>query len=259
VKLGDVIPDCVPQFGVLDGKQDFDPPIQIARHEIRAAEEDLLVTTVAEVVDPRVLQKPADYRGHGDVLADARHSRPETADSTHLEIDLNAGLRGLVQRSDAGLVDKRVHLESDPARAVPLVTADLTLDSGDHGPPHAVRRDEDLAVLLFAGVAGKSIEEVGDVSRRLRIAGEIAEIAIDLGGHRIVVSGTEMHVTSHSFGLASYDHAHLGVGLEADEPVHDVHSRLLQGSRPDDIVFLVEAGLELDDSRDLFAVFARFL
>ena len=46
---------------------------------------------------------------------------------------------------------------------------------------------------------------------------------------------------------------HLRVRLEADDAVHDVGARLLQLARPDDVVRLVEARLDLDQDHDLLA------
>jgi len=45
------------------------------------------------------------------------------------------------------------------------------------------------------------------------------------------------------------------VGLESDEAVDDVHARLLELARPDDVVRLVEAGLDLDQRQHLFSRF----
>ena len=47
------------------------------------------------------------------------------------------------------------------------------------------------------------------------------------------------------------------MGFEADDPVHHVHSRLLQRSRPLDICGLIKSRLELNDHRDLFPALGR--
>jgi hypothetical protein len=47
------------------------------------------------------------------------------------------------------------------------------------------------------------------------------------------------------------------VGLEADQAVDDVRTGPLQLAGPDDVGFLVEAGLDLDQHDDLLAALRR--
>ena len=56
------------------------------------------------------------------------HAGAQAADAAHVQIDLHAGLRGLVQRADAAAVDERVHLHRDPRRALLGVRGDRALD-----------------------------------------------------------------------------------------------------------------------------------
>ena len=53
--------------------------------------------------------------------------------------------------------------------------------------------------------------------------------------------------------LAADDERDLGVGLETEQAVHDVHVRLLQRARPADVRLLIAAGLDLDQRDHLFA------
>ena len=63
-----------------------------------------------------------------------------------------------------------------------------------------------------------------------------------------------MDVAPDALGLVAHDQRDLGVRLEAEQPVHDVRADALQVARPVDVVLFVEARLELDERRDLFAV-----
>jgi hypothetical protein len=47
------------------------------------------------------------------------------------------------------------------------------------------------------------------------------------------------------------------VGLEPNGSVDDVHAGLLELARPDDVVLLVEARLDLDEDQHLLAGFCR--
>ena len=63
-----------------------------------------------------------------------------------------------------------------------------------------------------------------------------------------------MDVAADAVVLAAHDQRRLAVGLQADHAVDDVDAGLLQRAGLDDVVLLVEPGLELDQGRDLLAV-----
>src|SRR5258708_14544974 len=75
VRFKNIIAYPAHQLRLRYGYDNFDTAIQIARHQIRAADVHFLLTTVAEIVDTAVLQKPADYTDDPDVLADCGHAR----------------------------------------------------------------------------------------------------------------------------------------------------------------------------------------
>ena len=64
-----------------------------------------------------------------------------------------------------------------------------------------------------------------------------------------------MQVAADAVLLAAHDERDLAVRLEAGEAVDDVAAGLFQLARPVDVVLLVKARLELDEHRDLLAVF----
>ena len=63
-----------------------------------------------------------------------------------------------------------------------------------------------------------------------------------------------MAVAPDAVGLLAHDEQDLGVGLQPDEAVHDVHARLFEHAGPFDVGLLVEARLELDERDDLLAL-----
>src|SRR4051794_36407911 len=93
----------------------LDPAVQVARHEVGAADEHLVVAAVAEVVDARVLEETSDDRRDVDCLADAGYAGTQTANAAYLQVDAHASLRGAVQGLDAGLIDQGVHLQGQIA------------------------------------------------------------------------------------------------------------------------------------------------
>src|SRR5262249_27764394 len=56
------------------GKQQFDPTVEVAWHEIRTAEKDLLVSAIAEIIDPCMLQEAPNYGRHRDGLTHPRNA-----------------------------------------------------------------------------------------------------------------------------------------------------------------------------------------
>ena len=69
----------------------------------------------------------------------------------------------------------------------------------------------------------------------------------------VVVAGPDVGVTADHAFLLTHHEGCLGVGLQPDQPIDDVHPRLLQCTRPLDVPLFVEAGLELDQNGDLLA------
>ena len=77
---------------IVDGSNRFHSPIEIPRHPIRAPEVELLVATVREVEQSRMLEEPADDADHPDAVAYTRDAGTQTADATHDEVDFHARL-----------------------------------------------------------------------------------------------------------------------------------------------------------------------
>ncbi len=66
-------------------------------------------------------------------------------------------------------------------------------------------------------------------------------------------SSFDVEVVLDVRAFAPDDQRHLGVSLQAEQPVHDVHVRLFERSRPADVRLLVAAGLDLDERHHLLA------
>ncbi len=117
--------------------------------------------------------------------------------------------------------------------------------------------DHELAVAGVAAVAGEEVEEVADVGAEIGVGREQTEVLVLPGRAGVVVAGADVAVAPDPVLLAPHHQRRLGVGLQAHEPVHDVHARLFEGSGPRDVGLLVEAGLELHHHRHLLARFDR--
>ena len=62
---------------------------------------------------------------------------PQRAGAAHDQVDLDAGLRGRVQRLDHGLLDQRIHLGDDARRLALLGVARLAPDRVEQMAMHA--------------------------------------------------------------------------------------------------------------------------
>ena len=71
----------------------------------------------------------------------------------------------------------------------------------------------------------------------------------------MIVAGAEMHVAAQLARFAADHEADLGVRLELDEAVDDLHAGALEIARPADIGLFVEARLQLDERGDGLAGF----
>ena len=135
------------------------------------------------------------------------------------------------------------------------VGGDGALDLLDDPVAHRRRRDQHLAVLGRAAVAGEEVEHLGDVGADVGVGGEEAEVGVEAGGLRVVVAGADVDVLAHPVALAAGDQDRLDVGLQAGDAVDDVDAGLLQRLRPVDVGLLVEAGFQLDHADRLLAAF----
>ena len=123
----------------------------------------------------------------------------------------------------------------------------------------AVRRHRHGLELGGLGIAGDEIEDARHVVADGAVGGEEGKVGVDLGGDRVVVAGADMAIGDELAALAPHDQAELGVGLQLDEAVHDLHAGAFQVARPFDVGFLVEAGFQLDHRRHRLAGFDRIL
>ena len=92
-------------------------------------------------------------------------------------------------------------------------------------------------------VAGEVVEQVGEIGAEVVVGRQQPDVFVEVGGLRVVVAGTEVAVAADAVGLLADDEQHLGVGLQPDEPVDDVHAGFLEHVGTFDVGLLVEARL----------------
>src|SRR6266700_2297097 len=121
--------DGLAQNGSIEGEEGLNAIIEIALHQVSAAQENLLLTIVAEVIDAAVLQEASHNATHVNILADPLNTWTQTAHTPDDEINADPSLRGAIEQIDHPGIGERVGFEDETPVAILLVQADLTLDA----------------------------------------------------------------------------------------------------------------------------------
>ena len=96
ITLEDVLPQIAGMLRVGYGEHHLDPVIQVARHQVGAAQVDLVMTIVEKIVDAAVLKEAAHDADHADIPAEPLHPGDQAADAADEQVHFHAGLGGLV-------------------------------------------------------------------------------------------------------------------------------------------------------------------
>jgi hypothetical protein len=140
------------------GATNLDPPVEIARHQVRRADEVAPPPgRTAEAEDARVLEEAAHQRAHPDPLGQPGNARAQAADAAHQPVDLDPRRRSPVEGIDQLGILQRIDLEHDAA----VRRLHLLPDLRERGRAQAGGRDQQLAVAArappYAGAAGARI------------------------------------------------------------------------------------------------------
>ena len=131
----------------------------------------------------------------------------------------------------------------------------LAMDMLNDALAQRQRRHRHLLELARLGIAGDVVEHPRRVAPDRRLGGEVGEVGVDARRDRVVVAGSGVHIGREVAALAAHHHRELGVGLQFDEAVDDLHAGAFEVARPADVGFLVEPRLQLDQGGDGFAGF----
>ena len=200
-----------------------------------------------------MLEEAPEDRAHADILGDSWDAGPERADAAHDQVDLDPGVRGLVERLDDARLDQRVHLGDDPRRPAGEGVLGLARDAREERVVQRERRLQQLSELRGPRQARHLQEELVQVLADRLIAGKQAVVGIGARGARVVVAGADVAVAPQLRVLAPDDQDQLRMRLVADDAVHHVRARRLQARGELDVGGLIEARHQLDDDRHVLA------
>src|SRR6266446_5882334 len=119
--------------------------VEVARHQIGAAEKHRRMVAGLEDEEPAVLEETAEHAAHPDVLAHPRNAGAERADAAHDEVDTCAGLRRGVERIDHLGMRETVHLDANARLLARTRSVGDEPDLLDEPLTEPERRDEQLA------------------------------------------------------------------------------------------------------------------
>ena len=179
-----------------------------------------------------------------------RQQKPRT-----IEIDRDTGSRCFAERRhDLGILEL-IHLGDDSRRAPGALILRFAGNQFDEAFAHARRRDQQFVEMRRYGVARQMMEQVDDVGRQCRIAGQQADVRVQARRAYVIVAGADVRVAAQTGCLLANDERDLGMCLQVHVADGHVRAGALQFRRPVQVALFVEARLQLDDARDLLAGF----
>src|SRR5262245_40949644 len=118
VRDHDLAENLLMHRGIENRAQNFDTPVQVARHHVGGGNINRRFrmwqrVTRAEAIYTPVLEDPANDGFYSDIFRQIRNPRPQATDPAHYEIDGNARGRSIVKRVDDAGIDQRVHFHPD--------------------------------------------------------------------------------------------------------------------------------------------------
>ena len=120
------------------------------------------------------------------------------------------------------------------------------------------RRNHQLVQARNFALVGQQAKHALHILRELGVAGDVAEVGVELGRAWVVVAGGQMGVTANAAPLTARDQQHLGMGFQPHHAVHHLSADVFELFSPVDVGLFVKAGLQFDHHRHLFAALHRF-
>src|SRR4029077_1448201 len=136
----------------------------------------------------------ADDAADANAAAESTNAWNEDALPANDQVNFNASLRRAIEGLDDSRIDDRVHFDDHAGGLAAFGVASFAIDQGDAALGEIARCDEQRLVAGLLGVGGEVIEDIMSGRSNFGIAGEQAEIAVEAGGGRIVVTGAEVGV-----------------------------------------------------------------
>ena len=196
IRIENLVAHSLAQHFIAQGHEHFDAFVKVARHPVGAADIYLFLTIIGEIENAAVFEEAAHNAPHSYVIAHPANSGAKRADAADQQINLHSGLRCAVERLNDVLIEQRIHLGNDAS--IPPVASVLRLPVNERN--NFLRQIEwRHQKRLVTGVFGVCSQETKNIMNRagdLRIRGEQAQVSINPRRGRVVVTGSDVGVTS---------------------------------------------------------------
>ena len=202
-----------------------------------------------------MLEQPAHDAQHAHVVCVAGHTGHQAADTAHEQRHRHARLARLDDLLDDVDVCDGIGLEEHAAGLAGARLGDLSVCKHQDERLDLQRRHAQDVVVVGGVLERHVVEEPHGVAANALVAGDEGEVRVELGGLLVVVARAQLGDVLEALGGLARDAADLAVDLVVAEAVDDLAARLLKALRPLDVVALVKARAQLEQGRDLLAVF----
>ena len=142
-----------------------------------------------------------------------------------------------------GIVNEGVHLGNNMPLLAHLYHVDFVVNEGINLLPQAQGSHYQLVPHWGLAIAAEQVKKGGSINAKFVVSRHQAQICVQLGGAIVVVTGTKMHITLNAIVFFAHNEDNFGVGLKAYQAVNYMAASLFQAAGPQNIIFLVKAGL----------------
>ncbi len=201
-----------------------------------------------------MLKQTPNDGNHFHVVGVAFNARHDAGNAAHQQRALHAGLGSLGDLVDDALVGNGVGLEHQAVGLALLRQLYLLVDLVQDHRLYLQRRNRKLLVAVGSVLQAHVAEEHRGILADGLVGGDEAEVGVELRGFLVVVAGAQLRDVLHALVGVARDGADLGMHLEVVEAVDNVGAGLLEALAPFDVVRLIEAGAQLEQRGNLFAV-----
>jgi hypothetical protein len=256
IKLKNLV-EPLAMFGVLNWHQHFNSTLKVSRHEVGGPYEvqrPAIIATVRKPVDTTVLEVSAEDASHRDVLTQTVNAWTYTRDATNYQSSRNTCAARSIERVDHHRIGERVAFHCDCTLRSKL---HLTFDEVDELRSQTLRSDQQRLVVAISAEPGEMVEELYDVVADGVIARDVSNVLVVPGCPGVVVTRPDMAITPQAFAVVTHHEHYLRVGLQANHPVGDMHPSTFKTSRPQHVIFLIEASFDFDKNSNLHASLSR--
>src|SRR5216683_6678994 len=110
------------------------------------------------------------------------------------------------------------------AALVALLPVDLAPDQFRKTLPQINGGHQQLAKTVLARIAGEEVEKIGGIRADLFITRNETKVCVESRRGRIIVTSGQVHVAPDGFAFAADHQRDLGMDLEPQQSVYNVHA-----------------------------------